>query len=77
MGANQKRMRATISMEPFLLSADEVAAVVGLSRRTILDKVKDGSFPPPVKTTDIRRAWRVTDIDEWVCGLEPAPEAAA
>ncbi len=48
------------------LKIEDVAARVGLSRRTVYSLISDGSFPRPVQLSVRRVAWRVVEIDAWV-----------
>jgi prophage regulatory protein len=64
--------RALSTRERFI-SYDEVHNRTGLSRTTIwrLEKVKD--FPPSVRISPGRRAWRESDLDRWIASrLETA-----
>lgn len=58
---------------PKLLTIGDVMAVTGLSRSTIFNQRVAGEFPPPVKLSSQRIAWREGDIAEWIagrCGVE-------
>ncbi|ENW97964.1 hypothetical protein F900_03431 [Acinetobacter modestus] len=49
--------------------------ILPMGECTIWDKVRDGSFPKPVKLSERVTAWRSEDIDAWVAskGLEMSP----
>lgn len=54
-------------VEPMLLDAHDAAAMVGISRSTLLSLVRTGFAPKPVRLK--RRAlWRVSDMRAWVDG---------
>jgi predicted DNA-binding transcriptional regulator AlpA len=52
-----------------LLSRQEVMALTGLSYPTIWAWTQDGRFPRALKVGG-KNAWRATEIDVWVNGLE-------
>ena len=43
----------------------EVSKLIGLARSTIYQKVKEGSFPPPIRLGARAIGWRLKDIDDW------------
>ncbi len=49
-----------------LLGIAEVCEKVGLSRSTVLNRVKEGTFPKSLKTGPRRVAWLESEIDEWI-----------
>ncbi|MFC3816400.1 helix-turn-helix transcriptional regulator [Lysobacter sp. GCM10012299] len=50
-----------------LLKLEEVEALVGLKKSAIYQRVKEGSFPPPVsvKGTTAKR-WREGEVAAWI-----------
>lgn len=62
-----------------LLKRREVETTTGLSRATIYCMMSEGRFPGPLRIGTHAVAWRASDIQRWIDGLEPAraPEAAA
>lgn len=46
-----------------ILRRKQVEREVGLSRTTIYRRIKDGTFPPPVKLGLGSVGWRIADID--------------
>ena len=48
------------------LTERDVCDRTTLARATIWRKVKDGSFPSPVKISDNRVAWYEHEINEWM-----------
>ena len=49
-----------------LLTRCEVERRTGLSRSTIYRKMRDGSFPVPLKVSDRAVRWRESDIRAYV-----------
>ena len=49
-----------------IVRMDEVSKLTGLSRATIYKKVKDGSFPPPIRLGTRAVGWRMSDIVTWL-----------
>jgi predicted DNA-binding transcriptional regulator AlpA len=45
------------------------------SPATIWRKVKDGSFPKPVKLGDRITAWQVSEIEEWLAARHEGSKA--
>ena len=51
----------------------DVVETVGLSKATVWRRVKDGSFPAPVRLGGARArsvGWRVRDVQDWLAKLE-------
>jgi len=48
----------------------EVTSLVGVSEPTIWRRVKDGSFPAPVRVSKRAVAWRQSDLREWADNLQ-------
>ena len=49
-----------------IVRMDEVSKLTGLARATIYKKVKDGSFPPPIRLGARAVGWRMSDIVTWL-----------
>ena len=49
-----------------IVRRDEVSKLTGLARATIYKKVKERSFPAPVRLGARSVGWRLTDIDTWL-----------
>jgi prophage regulatory protein len=49
-----------------LLRFSELRKTVPLSRSTIWRKVREGSFPKPVRIGKSAQAWLATEIDNWI-----------
>ena len=47
-----------------------VIEATGLSRSTIYDKMRDGTFPQPVKLSMRAVAWPESVIKDWLAGRE-------
>lgn len=58
----------------FIRQAQLIPAIVPFSNATLWRKVKDGSFPAPVKLSPRVTAWEVSKIRQWIA--ERASEAA-
>ncbi len=56
-------------MEAMLLTASEVARAVGMHRTTVYKLIRQGKFPPPLKTTSKASRWRFNEITQWVENL--------
>jgi len=56
----------TIQKKTTLLRKPAVLARVPVSDTTLWRRVRDGSFPSPVRISKNAVAWRSTDIDEWI-----------
>ena len=52
-----------------LLSFDEAAQRVGLSRRTLYRKIDAGTFPRPRRLHGRRVGFHTADVEEWAASL--------
>lgn len=50
----------------FIRQAQLIPAIVPFSNATLWRKVKDGSFPAPVKLSPRVTAWEVGKVREWI-----------
>ena len=58
-----------------VLRETDVIRLTGLSRTTIWRRVRDGSFPPPIRpgpSGTRAKGWRHTDLQDWIDSLGPA-----
>ena len=55
-----------------LLRLEAVISLIGMKRSWILQKVKDGKFPKPLRLSPRAVAWRQSDIMEWINAQELA-----
>lgn len=71
-------MAATVTapVGDVILRIDDVVARVGLSRRTIYEEIKRGTFPRPLKLTAVAVGWRASDIDRWIADRTNPTDAA-
>ena len=53
-----------------LMNVKEVCEAMGLSRVTIWRLVKDGKFPKPLEISQRKRAWPVTDVEQYLSDRE-------
>ena len=49
-----------------LLRLRDVISTVGMKRSWVLQKVKEGNFPKPIKMSNRANAWSESDIIEWI-----------
>jgi prophage regulatory protein len=49
-----------------VLSLAEVCIKCGLSKSTLYAAIKAGTFPKPLKLTERRSAWLLSEIDAWI-----------
>ena len=59
----------------FIRQAQLIPAIVPISNATLWRKVKDGTFPAPVKLSPRVTAWEASKIREWIAAR--AAETAA
>jgi prophage regulatory protein len=55
-----------------LLSPKDVERQTSLSRTTLWRKVKEGSFPKPLKISANRIAWSSSDLEQWQASCSEA-----
>lgn len=48
------------------LRIGDVAAIIGLSVPTIYREIANGRFPRPIKLTPGARAWKMSDVMDWI-----------
>jgi len=48
----------------------DVIGIVGLSKATIYKKIKEGTFPAPLKLGAKASGWRSTDLENWINQLQ-------
>ncbi len=63
----------------YLLTIREVIQRVGVKRTTIDKRVKEGTFPAPVKLGDYQNApvrWKSREIDVWIESLPRSTQMA-
>lgn len=59
-------MQTNTTQSPRLLRLPEVQHQVGLGRSAIYQRLKDGTFPKPVKLGARVAAWPASVIDAWI-----------
>jgi prophage regulatory protein len=63
---------------PILLSREELRRKgVPYSTSQLYRKIKDGSFPAPVRLGENRVAWPENEIDDWINARIAAPRTKA
>ena len=55
-----------------LLRLEAVISLIGMKRPWILQKVKDGKFPKPLRLSPRAVAWRQSEVMEWINAQELA-----
>ena len=68
MATPPARRGAPIPAEAALLDIDQVSRTISFGKSWIWDRVKDGTFPAPVKLGASTR-WRRADVDAWLADL--------
>jgi prophage regulatory protein len=58
------------SAREMLLRVDSVCKLTGLSTPTIYRLMGQGSFPRPLKLTSHSRAWKLSEIMDWIDSRE-------
>jgi len=56
----------TVRGTAYVRQAQLIPAILPFSPATLWRKVKDGSFPQPVKLSDRITAWRMDDVEAWL-----------
>lgn len=74
-GKGPKMNQNTASCGASLLTTEDVAARLQVSKRHIHNLVTDGDFPPPMKVGRLNR-WRELDVDFYIDGLALSAERA-
>ena len=59
-------MQTNTPVPPRFLRLPEVQHQVGLGRSAIYSRIKDGTFPAPVKLGARVAAWSAAAIDAWI-----------
>lgn len=70
-------MAATSSTAPSILRRKQVEARTGLSRSTIYDRIKAGTFPAPISLGAKAVGWIESEIDAWLNARIQASRKAA
>lgn len=65
------RTKPTVDSEKKAYTYDELAALVGLSRRTIYNHVRDGKLIPTYPTGEPR--FSAKEIDRWIASWPAEP----
>lgn len=55
----------------FVRQSQLIPAILPFSSATLWRKVRDGSFPKPVKLSDRITAWRSEDVQHWMASRKP------
>jgi prophage regulatory protein len=57
-----------------LLRINRVLEITSLGRTRLREMVRDNKFPGPVATGARSRAWRLSEVAEWMDSCKPAPK---
>ena len=49
-----------------VLRPREVCNVLSVSRTTLWRRIRDGSFPAPLRLSDNIVGWRLADVERWL-----------
>ena len=66
---------ATLYESDRLIGMSELVTLTGLGRSTLYRHVAAGTFPAPVMAAPKARRWRLSDVQQWIAALTPAPDA--
>jgi predicted DNA-binding transcriptional regulator AlpA len=66
-----------IGLKPLALSADEAAALCGLSQAQFLKEVRVGNLPPPLRLLCKRKLWSLRALESAINGHVGSDTAAA
>jgi prophage regulatory protein len=58
------------SLREMLLRIDTVSTITGLSIPTLYRLMSQGNFPRPLKITGHARAWKLSEVMQWIDSLE-------
>ena len=58
------------NVTPLTLPARDAAALLGISVTVLREQVATGRIPGPVRLSPNRVAWRRSDLEDWLAGLE-------
>ena len=64
-----KNQSTDLPQTGFIRQAGLIPELIPFSPATLWRKVKDGSFPAPVKLSERVTAWRVEDVRAWMQAL--------
>ena len=70
-------MAAQIQSALTILRRKQVEARTGLSRSTIYDRIKAGTFPAPVSLGEKAVGWIESEVDAWLTARMQASREAA
>ncbi len=71
---NETSRKIQVSLAPLLIDADGVAAMLGVSRRTVYSMQSTGELGPMALTVGGRKLWRTEELSRWVAAGCPRRE---
>lgn len=51
---------------PVIIRMRDVLRMVGLSRATIYNRMRQGTFPAAVPLGDVARGWLRSEVEQWI-----------
>lgn len=68
-------------MKPLYIPMESLPSIVGLSKSTIEQEIRNGRFPKPRQLSGRRTGWLLRELEQWaesrpVSDLPPPPNAA-
>jgi predicted DNA-binding transcriptional regulator AlpA len=74
LGKMNTNPRIELGLPPLLVDADGVAAMLGVSRRTVYSMQSSGELGPMALTVGGRKLWRTAELTAWVAAGCPHRE---
>lgn len=62
----QQHISPELPKTGFLRQSEIIPKPIPISPATLWRKVKDGTFPAPIKLSERITAWRAEDIHDWI-----------
>ncbi|MCY4360819.1 MAG: AlpA family phage regulatory protein [Gammaproteobacteria bacterium] len=60
-----------------LLSRNEVLTLLSVSKSTLYKLLRDSGFPKPIHLSDRVRAWKLSEVTDWIEARSAEREQAA
>lgn len=57
-----------MNIKPTLVRLPRVLATIGLSRSTLYNRIKEGTFPAPITIGPRSVAWIAEEVEAWIKG---------
>jgi predicted DNA-binding transcriptional regulator AlpA len=69
--SNNIQNSGVLPISGYVRQSQLIPNILPFSSATLWRKVKDGSFPAPVKLSERITAWKVEDIRAWMIQIQP------